>query len=144
MKLEEEVSLKLFIVMTRAVKSINRTIEEDIKKHGLNITEFGVLELLYHKGKQPIQQIGNKVLLASASITYVIDRLCEKNLVQRINCDKDRRIKYASITEKGNELMKDIFPKHKYVIENIMNVISHEEQKKMIDLLKIIGHSTQK
>jgi MarR family 2-MHQ and catechol resistance regulon transcriptional repressor len=72
---DQDVSLKLFIVLTRAMQSITKRVEEDIKSYGLNTTEFAVLELLYNKGDQPIQKIGEKVLLASSSITYVVDKL---------------------------------------------------------------------
>ena len=72
---EVKQSLKLFIVLSRAHKAINEATNQFIQKNGLNPTEFAVLELLYHKGRQPLQQIGNKILLASGSITYVVDKL---------------------------------------------------------------------
>ena len=62
---QEDLSLKLFIVMSRAMQTITKRIEEDIRNYGLNTTEFAVLELLYHKGDQPIQKIGEKVLLTT-------------------------------------------------------------------------------
>ena len=40
-KEEEELSLKLFIVLTRALNSIRKRVEENIKRLGLNPTEFG-------------------------------------------------------------------------------------------------------
>ncbi len=59
---EEDLSLKVFIVLSRALQSIKKRVEEDIKCLGLNPTEFSVLELIYSKGDQPIQKIGEKVL----------------------------------------------------------------------------------
>ncbi len=85
-ELDEELSLKLFIVINRALEAIRKKATNDVKQYGLNLTEFGVLELLYHKGPQPIQVIGKKVLLASSSITYVIDKLEEKELIVRESC----------------------------------------------------------
>ena len=61
-----QVSLKLFVVLTRALQAIETKVVQNIKTYGLNLTEFAVLELLYHKGDQPIQKIGQKVLLTSA------------------------------------------------------------------------------
>lgn len=46
---DESLSLKLFVILSRAVQSITKRIEEDIKSYGLNPTEFAVLELLYSK-----------------------------------------------------------------------------------------------
>ena len=107
---DESLSLKLFVTLSRAAQAITKRIEEDIKSYGLNPTEFAVLELLYSKGDQPIQKIGDKILLASSSITYVVDRWEKKRLKL---CPKDRRVTYASITSEGIELMHTIFPQHK-------------------------------
>src|SRR5690625_1829130 len=108
---DEELSLKLFVVLTRTLDSIRKKIEDDIKSLGLNPTEFTVLELIYHKGDQPIQKIGEKVLIASSSITYVVDKLEQKQLLKRRPCSNDRRITYATITTAGVEFMDDVFPK---------------------------------
>ena len=50
-------SLKLFIVLSRAYRAVNENVNKLIHTYGLNPTEFAVLELLYHKGDQPLQQI---------------------------------------------------------------------------------------
>ncbi|GCF76730.1 MarR family transcriptional regulator [Bacillus cereus] len=71
---DESLSLKLLAILSKVVQSITKRIEEDTKSYGLNPTEFAVLELLYSKGDQPIQKIGDKILLANISITYVVDR----------------------------------------------------------------------
>ncbi|NSL52627.1 MarR family winged helix-turn-helix transcriptional regulator [Calidifontibacillus erzurumensis] len=139
-RIEEELSLKLFIVLTRAFQSIRKCVEEDIKSTGLNPTEFAVLELIYSKGDQPIQKIGEKVLIASSSITYVVDKLEKKKLLERKPCPKDRRITYASITEAGIRFMDEIFPKHRAAIHEICNGLDSEEKCKLIELLKKLGY----
>lgn len=75
---DESLSLKLFVILSRELQSITKRIEKDIKIYGLNPTEFAVLKLLYSKGDQPIQKLEDKTLLASSSITYVVNRLEKK------------------------------------------------------------------
>ncbi|GIN22915.1 MarR family winged helix-turn-helix transcriptional regulator [Siminovitchia fordii] len=140
---EEELSLKLFVVLTRALESIKKRVEEDIKCLGLNPTEFAVLELIYSKGDQPIQKIGEKVLIASSSITYVVDKLEKKNLLKRRPCPKDRRVTYAAITSAGTELMDDVFPKHKSALKEICAGLDVNEKKVMIEQLKKLGYYAQ-
>ncbi len=53
-------NLKALTVMVRAVDALHEVIKQDVAKSGLNPTDFSVLELLYHKGRQPIQLIGKK------------------------------------------------------------------------------------
>lgn len=135
----EELSLKLFIVMNRALEELRKQATEDVKRHGLNLTEFAVLELLYHKGPQPIQVIGKKVLLASSSITYVIDKLEEKQLIERIACPKDRRVINVTLTPSGEALIKQIFPEHRQAISELFDSLSLEEKEVAITLVKKIG-----
>jgi MarR family 2-MHQ and catechol resistance regulon transcriptional repressor len=139
----EDLSLKLLIVLSRALQSVNKLVEEDIKRLGLNPTEFAVLELIYSKGDQPIQKIGDKVLIASSSITYVVDKLEKKKLLERKPCPKDRRVTYAAITPEGAEFMDKVFPSHRAAIHEICGGLDSEEKKLMIQLLKKLGYHAQ-
>src|SRR5690625_1118970 len=140
---EEELSLKAFVVLTRSLESVKSRIEEDIKQLGLNPTEFAVLELIYSKGNQPIQKIGEKVLIASSSITYVVDKLEKKNFLQRKPCPKDRRITYAAITPEGTDFMNEVFPNHKQAIKEICAGLDTNEKKAIIEQLKKLGYYAQ-
>lgn len=132
-------SLKLFVVLSRTLESIEKKVIADIKNHGLNLTEFSVLELLYHKGDQPIQKIGEKVLLSSSSMTYVIDQLEKKGWIRRRQCPNDRRVTYAAITSTGETLMDDIFPQHAKAIQEIMGGLTTIEKDFMLEQLKKLG-----
>lgn len=132
-------SLKLLVVMLKASSTITDLIKKDMRTYGLNPTEFTVLELLYNKGEQPIQKIGEKILLASSSMTYVVDKLVEKKLIRRVDCPEDRRVKLASITAEGKAFMDETFPKHEERIEEIFSNMTEEEINKAIDLFKKIG-----
>ncbi|KIL45876.1 MarR family winged helix-turn-helix transcriptional regulator [Jeotgalibacillus soli] len=134
-------SLKLFIVLSRAYKAMNEMSNRFIQEQGLNPTEFAVLELLYHKGKQPLQKIGGKILLASGSITYVVDKLEKKGYIRRVASPNDRRVTYAETTEAGDTFMSNIFPIHEEKIHELMTVLTSEEQEQTIELLKKLGLS---
>lgn len=141
---EEALSLKLFTVIMRAHNSLLEIDKRDIRRYGLNQTEFGVLELLYHKGSMPLQQIGEKILITSGSITYVINKLENKELISREVCMEDRRITYAALTEKGTALLSRIFPEHARALEKALGGLTSEEKKIAIDLMKKVGVYAQK
>lgn len=134
-------ALKLFIVLSRAHKVIHESASQFFQENGLNPTEFAVLELLYHKGKQPLQQIGNKILLASGSITYVVDKLEGRGYISRVSSDTDRRVTYAEITKEGNAFMDELFPRHEQQLVELMSVLSEEEKNEAIELVKKLGLS---
>ncbi|MBT2581778.1 MarR family transcriptional regulator [Planococcus sp. ISL-109] len=134
-------SLKLFIVLSRAHKAISEQTNHFFQENGVNPTEFAVLELLYHKGRQPLQKIGGKILLASGSITYVIDKLEKRQFITRVNCPSDRRITYAEITDEGKAFMAEIFPAHEQKLHALTAALSPEEKEQAIELMKKLGLS---
>jgi len=69
----------------------------------------------------------------------VVDKLEEKGYVERIDCSEDRRVKLASITDKGKDFMDEVFPKHEKKIEEIFSSLSEEEKDLAIELFKKIG-----
>lgn len=140
---DTERALKLFIVLSRASKVILEEAHTTSEKHGLNPTEFAVLELLHHTGRQPIQKIGQKILLRSGSMTYVVDKLEKRGLLKRVFCEEDKRVTYMSITTAGKELMTSIFPEHADNIKSIMNSLTSEEQDQAIALLRKLGLSVK-
>ncbi|MEO4053202.1 MarR family transcriptional regulator [Solibacillus sp. CAU 1738] len=142
MELVDE-KLRAITVILRAARSIEDVVRKDVTCYGLNTTEFAVLEALYHKGDLPIQIISKKILIASSSITYVVDKLEQKNLVRRSGCANDRRITYASLTEQGHTLMDDIFPKHKAKMAQLFNDMEEQSLHDMNEALKQIGIKSQ-
>jgi MarR family 2-MHQ and catechol resistance regulon transcriptional repressor len=145
---DRELSLKLFVVLAKAHKVIMDAAVKDMRKHGLSPTEFAILELLYHKGRFPLQQIGGHILMTSGSITYNIDKLETKGSLRRIPCPDDRRVTYAEITDEGSRLFNEIFPKHAEVIESVLHGLAPSEKEEAIRLIKKMGlaasNSTEK
>ncbi|WP_141433206.1 MarR family winged helix-turn-helix transcriptional regulator [Bacillus sp. 03113] len=133
--MNEELALKTFVVFMKATKSVQDKMKIDLNKYGLTWTEFSVLEILYRNGKQTVQQISKAVLLASSSMTYVIDKLQEREYLIRSDCRQDRRTVYVSITDKGKALMDRCIPEHQKFIQDLFQEINLDEKKMMISLL---------
>lgn len=136
---DQALALKLFTVLARAHNTLMELDRRDIRRFGLNQTEFAVLELLYHKGPHPLQQIGEKILITSGSITYVINKLEKKELLRRNPYEEDRRVIYAVLTERGQALMEEIFPQHAETLTEAFRGLTTEEKQLAIELVKKVG-----
>jgi len=136
---DEQLALKLIVVLSKAYKSVMEKAARDIKSYGLSVSEFGILEVLYAKGEIPIQQIGGKVLITSGTMTYNMDKLAQKGLVRRIPCAEDRRVVNAALTEDGRELFDRIFPRHAAQLTGVMLGLSAQQKRQAIELLKLLG-----
>ncbi|MHB1265568.1 MAG: MarR family winged helix-turn-helix transcriptional regulator [Gemmatimonadaceae bacterium] len=134
-------ALKLFVVLARANRAVEEHMAGDIKRHGLTPVEFAVMEALYHKGPMLLGEVQRKILLSSGGITYVVDRLEGKQLVERQECPGDRRARFAALTKHGEALMRRIFPLHAGAIERAMAGLGAREQEELTSLLKKLGLS---
>ena len=140
---QEDAALHLFVVLARAYNSVMGHSNRSIHSYGLNSTEFGVLDVLYHKGPQPLQKIGEKVLISSGNITYVTDKLQKKNLIVRRASLEDRRVIFADLTDEGRSLFEEIFSGHKKKIVHAVNGLTEEEQNQAAALLRKLGTTAQ-
>lgn len=140
---EQAASLKLFVVLSKAYKAIMEQAIKDMKRHGLTPTEFMIMEIIYHKGKVPLQQFADKILMTSGSITYNIDKLADKELLRRVPCQEDRRVTFAEITDQGKQLFDRIFPVHAEAIHAAMEGLGLEDKQAATELLKRLGKAAQ-
>ncbi len=132
-------ALRLWTVLARAHAAVAARVEADIARHDLTPAEFGVLEALFHKGPLLLGDLQRKVLVSSGGTTYLVDRLEEKGLVERLACPTDRRARYAGLTAAGRELIAEIFPAHRQAIEVAVSGLSPEEQATAASLLRQLG-----
>lgn len=137
----ETTELKAWVVLAKAMAAISERVKEDLRRHQLNTTEFGVLSVLYRTGDTPLQQIGDKILITSGSVTYVIDKLEKRGLLKRVSCPTDRRVTYASLTDEGHALMDVVYPEHIAMFPEIFSPLTEQEQHELIDQLKKVGHN---
>lgn len=134
-----EQSLKLWVVLSRAFDAVQAHAQADIARHGLTVTEFGVMEALYHKGPLLLGEVQRKILVTSGGVTYLVDRLAAKGLVERRRCPTDRRAAYAALTPEGEALIREIFPQHAAAIDRAMAGLDEAQKEQAIDLLRTLG-----
>jgi MarR family 2-MHQ and catechol resistance regulon transcriptional repressor len=134
--MERKCSNQPFLLLMQTSKGIQERIRDEMSINNLSITEFSVLEVLYYQGKQTIQQIGNRILISSGSMTYVIDKLEEKGIIKRNDCKEDRRVIHITLTAEGMELMKNIMPKYQEMVDSFFEDITDDESMLIINFLK--------
>lgn len=137
----QAVALKLLVVLARAHVAVEAHLHANVAAHGLTLTEFAILEVLYHKGPLLLGDVQRRILVSSGGVTYLVDRLEKKGLVERQACPDDRRARYAALTKKGQALIQRIFPAHARMIEEVMSALTTEEQREAIVLLRRLGLS---
>lgn len=132
-------ALRLWVIMSRAHSAIAAHAAADVARHGLTLAEFGILEALYHRGPMLLGEVQRRILVSSGGITFLVDRLTAKELVERRTCPEDRRARYAALTPTGTQLVKRIFPEHAALLTQVMEGLSVDEQSTAADMMRALG-----
>ena len=134
-----EAATRVWIVLWKAAHAIEQNALRSVSASGLGLSEFAVLEVLLHKGPQPVNVIGEKVLLTSGSITAAVDRLESKKLVRRTANKVDLRARIVQLSKTGRRLIERAFRQHAIDMEETMAVLRSSERTELIRLLKKVG-----
>jgi MarR family 2-MHQ and catechol resistance regulon transcriptional repressor len=137
--MEQETGTHVWLVLSKASRAVERSALSSIATLGLGLSDFAVLELLLHKGPQPVSAIGRRVLLASGSTTAAVDRLEQRGLVQRNVDPNDLRARIVQLTDAGRTLIEEAFTKHAADMEETMAVLKPAERLELVRLLKKVG-----
>jgi MarR family transcriptional regulator, 2-MHQ and catechol-resistance regulon repressor len=129
----------VWLVLWKAARAIEQNAMNSVYKLGLGLSDFAVLEALLHKGAQPVNAIGKKVLLTSGSITTAIDRLESRNLVHRTPHPEDQRARLVQLTGRGKRLIERAFRRHALDMEETLSVLTPRERLELTRLLKKAG-----
>ena len=132
-------ALNTYTKLMRAAESVTSRVHRVLAAPNLTISQFGVLEALYHKGPLCQRDIGSKILKSTGNITLVIDNLEKQNLVSRVRNENDRRYFTINLTESGTDLIDRVFADVEAAIVLEMTSLDEAEQILLGQLCKKLG-----
>jgi MarR family 2-MHQ and catechol resistance regulon transcriptional repressor len=132
-------ALNAFIKLIRAADSVVARLHPRVEAAGLTMGQLGVLEALFHLGPMHQRDLGRKLLKSGGNMTLVIDNLEKRGLVRRERERADRRFVKVCLTEDGQQLIGDYFPRHAAAIEQEMSVLTPAEQEELGRLCRKLG-----
>jgi MarR family transcriptional regulator, 2-MHQ and catechol-resistance regulon repressor len=133
-------TLQLVIALARAYQALAQGVRPQLAQQGLGMTEFAVLEVLYHKGPLPLGELRDRILVTGASTTYVVKKLEERGLIRRRTCVEDQRVIFGELTAKGRALIDEVFPVHVDRLREILAGLSVPDKQAATRLLRRLSH----
>ena len=106
---------------------------EFFKPYGISPQQYNILRILRgSKDQIKVQIVKDRMIERAPNATRLMDKLCDKNLIERERCEHDRRVVFVKISEVGLGLLSSI--------DNIKNVsfldnLSEEEAAILSNLL---------
>jgi len=132
-------ALDAYIKLSRAAEAVTARINSHLSHYDLTVSQFGVLEALYHLGPLTVGQLGAKILKSSGNMTLVIDNLVRRALVERRRRIGDRRCIDVHLTEAGAALIATIMPDHVGHVVAGMQPLTAQEQAQLAFLCRKVG-----
>ena len=123
-----------------------RTICFNVKQKGREILsnfditppQFNALQFLVKEGEMTVSELSSKLYLAPSTITDLIDRMENGNLVERIRDTKDRRTVKIKVKEKGFSLIDEVIAKRCSYIESLLRDMSEDDKGRFIEYLGLL------
>jgi len=137
-------ALNAWTKMLRCVGTVVHSDRMIMDENGLTISQFDIMETLYHKGPLCQKALGQKILKSGGNITKVVDNLERGGFVIRIRDEKDRRYFTISLTNKGTAKIKVTFPLVMNNLVKTFSILTEQEQQTLAELCKRIGLQTKK
>jgi len=131
----------LWLVIMKAHRTLQRLATRSIESSEVGLSDFAVMEMLLHKGPQPVNEIGRRIELTSGAITTAVDRLESRNIVTREAHQSDRRARIVRLTARGKEQAVKVFAGHETAMDLAASGLSKTERATLIQLLKKLGTS---
>jgi MarR family 2-MHQ and catechol resistance regulon transcriptional repressor len=132
-------ALNTYTKLMRAAESVTVRVNRAMAAFNLTISQFGVLEALYHKGPLCQRDIAAKILKSTGNITLVIDNLERRGLVRRERDSEDRRYLTIHLTQEGTALIAQAFARVETAIVAEMAALTQQEQELLGTLCKKLG-----
>lgn len=134
----EVTALDTFIKLMRAADSVSDRSHAILPK-GLTMAQFGVLEILLHRGPICPSELAAKLLKSAGNLTLVIDNLERDGHVRRERSTEDRRFITIHLTDQGLSFITELFPKIADAITREFSILSAAEQAILGELLRKLG-----
>ncbi len=135
--------LHLWLILWKAWSAVQAYALADVERLGFGLSDFGILEILLHKGPLPVNEIGAKMHLTSGTMTVAIDRLEKRGLVERRDSATDRRTRVVHLTPEGRRVIVPAFEQHRASMNQLGDVLSEKERAQAIRILKKLGRASE-
>jgi DNA-binding MarR family transcriptional regulator len=108
-----------------------------LREYGLTPSQYNVLRILRGEGKPlAILEIAGRTIAVVPGITGLIDRLEQAGFVNRIRCEKDRRVIHVALTDQGARTVADLDEPLAALHRRLLGHLSLGDLKQLIRLLE--------
>lgn len=134
----EKQRMEAWRVFLRAHSAVVRNLEQELlAERDLPLTWYDVLvQLSEGGGSLRMHELADRLLLSRSATTRFVERLEQRQLIERRSCPEDRRGTYVVLTEVGRDTLREAAPVHlRGIGEHFASRLSKEDARALIETL---------
>ena len=135
----EKQALNVYIKLQRAAETTLAHTTAHLIDYNLSISQFAVLEALYHLGTLSQRDLAEKLLKSTGNMSIVLKNMEKRGLISRERDPVDNRFMQVCITEDGRQLIGGMFDKHVAGIVAEMSILTPEELEELARFCRKLG-----
>ncbi len=101
--------------------------------------QFAYLRMIDKHKEVTMSELANLFNLSKPSVTEMIRKFEETNLIEKRRCETDGRVVYIRLTEQGNLLAKTNLLESQRAVEKLFTRLSDEEIQCLTELFEKVG-----
>lgn len=131
------------IALMRTASVVSRRYARLVEPHGVSLAQYNVLRILRGAGPDglPTLAIRDRMIDEGSTVTRLLDKLEQAELVTRDRSRPDRRQVLCRITPRGQELLADLDPAMDATDTEVMSVLDDDQLAGLIELLASVRTS---
>ena len=122
--------------LKRCYRTLRRTVEAELREYGLTLSQRDVLLALWEEGELDQTALRDRLGIEQSSVSRLVDGLVRRDLVALVPGEHDRRVRVASLTALGAELLSRTPGSSQLGGERMMAGFTAEERRQLVQLLK--------
>lgn len=130
-----------------AYDAFSLRINRRLQRFGLSLAAFNMLMILnqpvYRETGCRLSQLGKLLLVSKANVTGVMDSLVKRGLAERVDAERDRRVRLARTTRAGEALMAAALPGHFRATRRLLKGLKRADMRSLRDLLSQFRRSVE-
>ena len=123
---------EVLINLIRTESLVGSLLARRFRRYGLSLSGFNALVILRqsHSRLHP-HEIADRLLVTRAAVTALLDALESKGYARRLRSPEDGRMSLIEITDKGDEILRELLPEH-FAAERAMAACLNANEKELL------------
>ena len=133
----------LSFYLGKAYQRVTQSARQRLAPYGVTPVQYALLKVLWDRDDQSGAELGERLLLDSATMTGLLDRLEQAGLIERKAHVTDRRVNKVVLTARGRDLQVPLDREMDQMNQDFLGVFPPEERKLLRNLLTTLAGRKQ-